>query len=218
LTSNAQPAHDPGGGDGRDPPKQYSVSGTIRIDVESISERGAVGLRCQDKHPLFAFATLVIIVFYSSAAAASGETLELLPDFTGKLPILLALFALLMVPVNALLIKPIFRALAEREEQTAGTRGRAAKIMKDAEETLTEYERAVREVRDEAERDRKQRAATARQENASVTAAARAEAELQLKRATGELVATLEQARQELRAEAESLASEAAARVLGRTL
>ena len=83
---------------------------------------------------------------------------------------------------------------------------------------LAEYEHAVREVREEAERDRKQRAASARDENASVTAAARAEVEVELQRATSELEATLVQSREGLRAEAENLASEAAARVLGRTL
>jgi F0F1-type ATP synthase membrane subunit b/b' len=194
------------------------MSDAVRIDMDSISERRPVGLRHQRKHPLFAIATLVIVVFYSSAAAASDADLVLIPDWTSKFPILLVLFALLMVPVNTLLIKPIFRALADREEQTVGTRGRAEKIMRGAEETLAEYERAVREVREEAERDRKQRAASAREENASVTAAARAEAELELQRATSELAATLEQSRHGLRAAAESLAGEAAARVLGRTL
>jgi F0F1-type ATP synthase membrane subunit b/b' len=194
------------------------MSEVVRTNVESISERGPVGLRCQNRHSLYAFATLAISVCYANNAVASDATLELVPDFTGRLPILLALFALLLIPVNALLLKPIFRALAAREEQTAGTRGRAEKTMRNADETLAEYERAVREVREEAERDRKQRAASAREENASVTAAARAEAEAELKRATGELAAVLEQARQGLRAEAESLAGEAAARVLGRTL
>jgi F-type H+-transporting ATPase subunit b len=194
------------------------MSGAVRIEVESISERGPVGLRRQHRNPLFAIATLVITVFCASTATASGETLVLVPDWTWNLPLLLVLFALLMVPVNVLLIKPIFRVLSDREAKTAGTRRRAEKIAKDADETLAQYERAVREVREEAERDRKQRAAAAREENGSVTAAARAEAELQLKRATSELAATLERSRQGLRAEAESLAGEAAARVLGRTL
>ena len=201
-----------------DPPTQVSMSGAVRIEIESISERGPVGLRRQDRHPLFAIATLVITVFCTSVAAASGETLVLVPDWTSKLPILLVLFALLMAPVNALLIKPIFRVLSDREEKTAGTRRRAEKMMRDADETLAQYERAVREVREEAERDRKQQAASAREENESVTAAARAEANLQLKRATSELAATLERSRQGLRAEVESLAGEAAARVLGRAL
>jgi F-type H+-transporting ATPase subunit b len=201
-----------------DSPTQVSMSEVDRINVESISERGPVRLRCQNKYPRFAFATLVIGLSLAHNAAASDATLELVPDFTGQLPLLLVLFALLMIPVNLLLIKPIFRALSDRDEQTTGKRGRAEKIMRGAEETLAEYERAVREVREEAERERKQRAASAREENAAVTAAARAEAEVELTRATGELAAALAQSRQGLRAEAESLAGEAATRVLGRAL
>ncbi len=201
-----------------DSPTQVSMSEVDRINVESISERGPVRLRYQNKYPRFAFATLVISLLFANHAAASDATLELVPDFTGQLPLLLVLFVLLMIPVNALLIKPIFRALADRDEQTTGTRGRAEKIMRDADEALAEYEHAVREVREEAERDRKRRAASAREENAAVTAAARTEAGIQLARATDELTAALEQSRQGLRADAESLAGEAAARVLGRSL
>ncbi len=128
------------------------------------------------------------------------------------------MFVLLIFPANALLYKPIFRVLDERKARTAGTRQRAEKIMSDAEETLAEYERAVREVRLEAEDDRKRQAGLAREENASVTAAARAEAESEMERAGSEIAAALAQARQTLRTETQSLADQAASRVLGRAL
>ena len=119
---------------------------------------------------------------------------------------------------NGLLYKPIFRLIDERQARTAGTRQRAEKIVSDADATLSQYKRAVREVREEAETDRKRQAALAREENASATAAARAEAEGEMERAHSEISAALEQARQTLRAEAQGLAREAASRVLGRTL
>lgn len=154
----------------------------------------------------------------ASAAQASEGGLVLVPEFTGKFPMLLVLFVLLVIPANALLYKPIFRVLDAREARTVGTRKRAEKIMSDADDTLAHYERALREVREEAESDRKGHAATARQESALATAAARAEAEREMERARGEIAEALEQARQTLRSEAQGLASEAASRVLGRTL
>jgi F-type H+-transporting ATPase subunit b len=186
--------------------------------AEIISERDPMNARQRMSAKGFAGALLATCVATAGTAAASEGGLVLLPDFTGKLPILIGLFALLIIPANAILFKPIFRVLDEREERTVGTRRRAEKIMKGAEETLASYERDVRAVRAEAEQARKLHAAAARKENASVTQAARAEADLQLERARLELDAALDQSRQILRADARSLANDAASRVLGRPL
>ena len=182
------------------------------------SERGAVKARHQLKLTWVVCGTFVACALFAVTAAASEGDLVLLPDLTGKLPILIVLFALLMVPVNAILFKPIFQVLDAREERTTGTRKRAEKIMHDAEEALADYERAVREVRAEAEQARKREAAAAREENATLIDAARAEAERHLERAGTELAAALEESRQTLRADAQGLADEAASRVLGRAL
>ena len=160
----------------------------------------------------------VACVLFAGTAAASDGGLVLLPDLTGKLPVLIVLFVLLVYPVNAILFKPIFQVLDAREEKTTGTRKRAGKIIGDAEETLAKYESAVREVRAEAEQARKSEAAAAREENATMVGAARAEAERQLERARTELEEALAQSRKTLRAGAQSLANEAASRVLGRAL
>ena len=162
--------------------------------------------------------TFVVCALFAGVAAASEGDLVLLPDLTGKLPILIVLFALLVYPINVVLFKPIFRVLDAREERTTGTRKQAEKVMNDAEETLADYERAVREVRADAERMRKREAATARKENAAVIDAARADAERHFERARIELAAALEQSRQALRADAQGLADEVASRVLGRAL
>ncbi|MFQ5417845.1 MAG: hypothetical protein ACE5FL_12460, partial [Myxococcota bacterium] len=60
-------------------------------------------------------------------AAASEGQLVLLPD-PQKLLILVAFFAALIYPVNALILKPIFRVLDERDEKIAGTRRRAERL------------------------------------------------------------------------------------------
>ncbi len=174
--------------------------------------------RHQLKLKWVACGTFVACALFAASAAASEGDLVLLPDLTGKLPILILLFALLVYPVNAILFKPIFQVLDAREERTTGTRERAEKIMNDADETLANYERTVREVRAEAEQTRKREAAAARKENATVIDAARADAERHLEGARTELAAALEQSRQTLRADAQSLGDEAASRVLGRAL
>jgi F-type H+-transporting ATPase subunit b len=161
---------------------------------------------------------LITALALAGAAQASEGGLVLVPEFTGKLPILIVLFLLLVFPANALLYKPIFRVLDERKARTVGTRQRAEKIMSDADNTLAHYERALREVREEAENDRKGQAAAAREESVSATAAARAESENEMERARSEISEALEEARQTLRSEAQELANEAASRVLGRTL
>ncbi len=174
--------------------------------------------RHQLKPKWVACGAFVGCALFAGAAVASEGGLVLLPDWTGKLPILIVLFALLMVPVNAILFKPIFQVLDAREERTSGTRARAEKVMKDAEETLAGYERAVREARAESEQARKREAAAAREENATVIDAARAESESHLESARAELAAALEQSRQTLGSDARHLADEAASRVLGRAL
>jgi F-type H+-transporting ATPase subunit b len=151
-------------------------------------------------------------------ASAAGDSLVLLPDFLGKLPLMIVLFVLLMFPANAMLFKPIFKILDEREERTAGTRRRAVQVTADAEETLAKYEAAVREVREQSESDRKAQIAQARQENAALTAEARSAAESELERAGSELAAALDESRATLRAQAETIAEEAATQVLGRPL
>ena len=202
----------------RSPVTALSEVQKIRIEAEIISERSAVKARHQLKPKSVACWTFAACALFAGAAAASEGDLVLLPDFTGKLPILILLFALLVVPVNAILFKPIFQVLDAREERTTGTCKRAEKIMNDAEQTLANYEQAVREVRADAEQARKREAAAARQENRTVVDAARADAERHFERARTELAAALEQSRQTLRADAQSLADEAASRVLGRAL
>jgi F-type H+-transporting ATPase subunit b len=150
------------------------------------------------------------------AAAAEGG-LELIPDLQ-LLGTLLVIFVLLIVPVNAIIFKPIFRALDDRNDKISGTRARAERLERDAQAVLERYESAVREVREEAEAARRARLETTRGETAQTTGEARGAAEREIERARVELSAALEDARTSLRAQSQDLAREAAARVLGRAL
>ena len=121
---------------------------------------------------LVAFCALSLV---ASAAGASGDELEILPN-PKLLLILIAFFTLLVFPMNALIFKPIFKVLDEREEKTAGTRSHADRLFADAEEVLERYETSVREVRQEAEAGRKQTLEQARADAGNRSSDARAAA------------------------------------------
>lgn len=165
------------------------------------------GLRC-----------VVAVLLLALPAHAAEGGLNLLPDFTVTLPALILVFAVLVYPLNALLFGPIIKALDERDEKIAGTRARAEKLSQEAQAVLEQYEAAVREAREGAEGDRRGKLEEARGQMIETTSAARAAAEQRLDQARVELGSTLEGARATLRGEANQLARDAAAQVLGRAL
>jgi F-type H+-transporting ATPase subunit b len=161
----------------------------------------------------FALATLALPL----AAHAAGGELVLVPDLRMMLA-LIVLFLLLIAPTHRLIFKPLLRVLDEREERTAGTRARAARIEEEAREVLARYEREVAQTRDDAERQRRTTLDQVRGESQQLTGSARTSAEQAQAAARRELAAALDSARGVLRERAQELAREAASRVLGRTL
>jgi len=172
--------------------------------------------------------TAALIAFAAATCAASGAAaseggLVIYPNVDGhfsllRLFTLVLLFGALVFPVNALIFKPIFRALDARDDKIAGTRRHADRLAAQADEVLARYEQSVREVRQEAENDRKSVLERARADGASTTASARGEAEREVARARSEVASALADARASLRAQAQELAREVAARALGRPL
>lgn len=162
------------------------------------------------------FAAVTSLLLAGPAFAAEGG-LVLLPT----LPMLLALivfFIALIFPVNALLFRPIFAALDAREERIAGTRARAAKLEQDSEEVLARVQGSMREAREAAEHERRARLVEAKSAANGQLGAARGEAEREIEQARGEIQGALEAARTSLRGDAQALAREAGARILGREL
>ena len=172
----------------------------------------------RDFRPGLLAAALPLLLLTARTAAASEGGIVLWPDWFTLLPFMIALFAALIVPVNALLFRPLLRALDLRSDRIVGTRERAEKLAASADEILARYEKAVSDVRVEAEQARRSELSNARSETAARTAAARADAEREIERARHEVSGALADARTRLRSEAEPLAREAASRVLGRTL
>ncbi len=157
----------------------------------------------------------------AQAAAAGGDNLVILPplaDVVDRMLPLVVLFCLLVIPVNHLVFKPLFRVLDERAERIDGTRRRAERLEREADEVLASYERSVQEVREEAEAERRAHLDRTRAESQDNTGAVRAEADREIARARRALAESLESTRATLRAQARELAREAAARVLGRAV
>lgn len=173
-------------------------------------------------------ASLVFATIAAGTASAS-ESLSLIPDYAffgllsdesglGTLWVMLAGFTVLVIPLNALIFQPIFRALDARAERIQGARQRSEHLQREADSILQRYETAVRETRGEAEAARQVEIVRAREEQVELTSQAKQEAERQLDGARADLAASLESARAGLRASAEDLARAAAEQVLGRAL
>jgi F-type H+-transporting ATPase subunit b len=166
-----------------------------------------------------ALSTLLLGLLASTLAAPAhaSDELVLVPQLSLVI-VLLALFVVLIFPVNALIFKPIFHALDERESRIQGARRRADHIQQDATAVLQRYEASIREARADAEIVRKEQIGAARDEQASIAGAARREAEVKINQARGELAASLDEARGSLRASTQELARTAAEQILGRTV
>jgi len=178
---------------------------------------------------LATIATAGLLLGLAMPAHASEGGLEIFPDvvavFSGeKSPLeshflqLLVLFVLLIVPVNRLVLQPLLSVLGERDARIAGARKRAAEVGAKADEALARYSAAVEEARKQAGNVRKETLDGARGDQVRILAEARQAAEAEVSKARSGVAAALEQARGSLRAESETLAREAAARVLGRAL
>jgi len=161
----------------------------------------------------------IVAAFVALAAspALASSDLVLIPDGQ-MLLILIVFFVALIFPVNALIFKPIFAALDERQEKVAGFRRRSQSLQAGADSVLKRYRDSIREVRAEVDQARREQLDAVRTEQATITAEARSSAEGQLAAARTELEAALVAARQTLRTNAQDLARDAATAILGRSL
>lgn len=153
----------------------------------------------------------------ATPASAAGGGLELVPHVP-TLVFLIALFVVLILPLDRLLFQPLFRVLEQREEKIDGAKRRADRLARDADEVLARYQAQIREAREDAERERKAEVAGALGEQAATTASAREQAEAEVERARREVGEALESARSGLRQGIDQLARDAAERILGRAL
>jgi len=167
--------------------------------------------------PRVGAASALMLTLTAASAEASERSLVLFPDPV-LLPLMILLFAILIVPVNTLLFKPIFRVIEDREDRIDGTLSRAERLGTESEELLARYDGAIAEVRDEAERERKRSHSDARARAAAEIDRARAAAEREIESARSRVQQILEEVRPTIRTQAEELAGQVAERILGRPL
>jgi F-type H+-transporting ATPase subunit b len=153
----------------------------------------------------------------SAAPARAAGGLVLVPEpFT--LGALLVGFVFLIAPLNALIFRPIFRVLDERDARIEGARTRAAQLAGEAEALTSRYRDEIRQAREEAEAGRKEQLDAARSELAIITSDAKNEAETEIAGARAEISDSLLEARETLRSASQDLAKAAAERILGRAV
>jgi len=127
-------------------------------------------------------------------------------------------FAVVILPLNILMFRPLLEVFDAREEQIDGAIQKTAELSEQAEALLTRYEDSIRESREEIAEERKALVRSARGEEEAVTSQERQNAEALLAAARTELEAAFESVRVEVRASARSLGRDAASRILGREL
>jgi len=199
-----------------------------------IRQERKLRIRCERIVGRVASGASLVLLSLASRTASASESLSLIPDYAffglikpgliadesglGALWVMLAAFAVLVIPLNALIFQPIFRALDARAERIQGARQRSEHLQREADSILHRYETAVRETRGDAEAARQVEIVRAREEQIVLTSQAKQEAERRLEGARADLAASLESARAGLRSSAEDLARAAAEQVLGRAL
>lgn len=171
---------------------------------------------------LRAAANIALSVSLAVAAAAvpsvaSAADLNLLPHWP-LVAINVVVFALLVYPVNSLLIGPLLRLVDERARHTSGSLEEAGRLDGEARTLATELETRLVEARARAQSRRAAIMADAEAQERSLLEAASGDAMRSIESVRDSIQADLVAARASLRADTRALAAEAASRLLGRPL
>jgi F-type H+-transporting ATPase subunit b len=143
-----------------------------------------------------------------------SENPVLVPDGTIFLHIIIILAMVFIL--NATLFKPINRILEERERRTRGRSAGAKEIIKQVEEKLSNYERALREARSEGYRLMEQERAEAMRERSMKVEAVREELNRRLEEEKQAIRAQAEAAGAALTRDAGAIAADISAHILHR--
>jgi F-type H+-transporting ATPase subunit b len=161
------------------------------------------------------FAAAATLLLPAIAHAAEGG-LQIIPDLSRLIPLLI-LFVVLVPILNALLFRPLLRVLDEREQRIDGARTRAAELSRQAAELVARHDEAIRQARELAHGEQVRHVEQARSQHHATVGEARRQAEQQITTARIDIARVAESARTALGAEAQQLAREIAARLLGRS-
>ena len=147
---------------------------------------------------------------------AFAESIQLVPD--GTLFLHIAMIIAMVFILNRTLYKPISRVLAGRDQRTRGSSDEAHGILRRVDESLTRYERTLREARTESYRMLEEQRAVAIRARQQRLASVREEMEGVIDAEKSSLQTQTIQARTDLDVEAQRVAATIRDHVLGRKI
>lgn len=146
--------------------------------------------------------------------ALSESSIQLVPD--GTLVLHLALLVILVVVLNATLLKPINQILEERERLTTGELEKARRAFSQVDAELKRYEDALREARAQSYRRLEVERSTVMRERENRIRSLKGELRLLLDREKGAIARQAEEARATLALESGRIGLEISSHILGR--
>lgn len=147
---------------------------------------------------------------------AFAESIQLVPD--GTLFLHIAIILLMIFVLNRTLFRPVNRVLEEREHRTVGRSGEARGVLQRVEESLTRYERTLREARAESYRLLERQQAEATGERQQKVGLVKKEVGDLIEGQKREIQAQADDARASLESEARRVAATLSAQILGRAV
>lgn len=159
----------------------------------------------------------IVLTSLAIPASAQAADLNLIPDAV-SVATNVALFLLLIYPVNRLLVSPLLRVLDERAERTSGALAQSERLAEQSRAARTDLDARLAEARSRAQARRLAILSDAEAEERAILEAARTEAVGNVETVRRAVSAELADARTGLESEARSLAREVATRLLGRAL
>lgn len=145
---------------------------------------------------------------------AFAESIQLVPD--GTLFLHIAIILLMVYVLNKTLFKPLNRTLEEREQHTHGRTGEARGILQRVDESLSKYERSLRDARAQSYRLLEQQQTEAAEVRRQKLGQVRDEVEGLIEEQKGAIRAQAEEARASLENDARQVAATVSAQILRR--
>ncbi len=127
-------------------------------------------------------------------------------------------FIVLLIILNKLLYKPLQKILAERRETIQGSHKRAQDLEADIEAKLTEYQNKITSAKAQANEERNKLRKAGQEQEATLLSEAHSKAGTKLQAIKAQVAQEASEASNLLKKEAEAMAGQIAAKILGREL
>jgi F-type H+-transporting ATPase subunit b len=127
-------------------------------------------------------------------------------------------FLFLVIILNWLLVKPVMKMIDERRNRVEGNEGEAERLVKEADENISEYESKLAEARMTASKEKEKIRMEGVQLEAEILRTARDETRKMVENLKMRIGEESKQASQNMKKEIDSLSLEMVERILGRKL